>query len=470
MIRVPMNEKHNNRLGRLGENEHRQMIFDLTEWQRLYPTASFLLLNRPAGENVAYPVSSTEVIESELIWTVTSSDLVKVGLGQCELIVRTGDVVAKSIIFSTEVLTALDGSGTPPAPWDSWQTEFGEMRDETVQAANSVLNLGVESDTLPAGSQATVSKYTDPETGTYVLVFGIPKGDQGQTGETGATGATGPRGPEGPAGQNGEPGSDGASAYLWIRYSAEQPVQDSDMKTTPDAWIGIYSGEEATVPEHYTDYTWYKIKGDVGPVNDVQINRASILNNGIANIPIGGASLGVVRENVDYGIDITGQGQLLLITATDSELKSGFSNARRAIMTMNQHKAVFYGLAKVAGDTSQAESSNPVGVYTEDAKSAISQMLNSPVSVSGTTPTITALPGIRYVCGECATLDITLPEAGIVDVVFESGSTPTVLTITPPTGVTLKWVNGFDPSSLEADTTYEIRVRDGHLASAFAWT
>lgn len=94
---------------------------------------------------------------------------------------------------------------------------------------------------------------------------------------------------------------------------------------------------------------------------------------------------------------------------------------------------------------------------------------NPVVQVSGTTPTITALPGIRYVCGEVATLDITLPASGIVDVVFESGSTATVLTITPPTGQTLKWANGFDPAALEANTTYEINIADG-LGVAASWT
>lgn len=91
------------------------------------------------------------------------------------------------------------------------------------------------------------------------------------------------------------------------------------------------------------------------------------------------------------------------------------------------------------------------------------------VTVTGTTPTINALPGVRYVCDEVTTLDITLPTSGIVDVTFESGSTATVLMITPPTGVTLKWANGFDPSSLEANTTYELNICDG-LGVAASWT
>lgn len=90
-------------------------------------------------------------------------------------------------------------------------------------------------------------------------------------------------------------------------------------------------------------------------------------------------------------------------------------------------------------------------------------------TVSGTTPTITAQDNHRYVCGEVSTLDITLPASGIVDVVFQSGSTATVLTITPPTGVTVKWANGFDPTALEANTTYEINIMDG-LGVGVGWT
>ena len=96
-------------------------------------------------------------------------------------------------------------------------------------------------------------------------------------------------------------------------------------------------------------------------------------------------------------------------------------------------------------------------------------MLSAPETVSGSTPSITAKPGVRYICGECATLDITTPSSGIIDVVFESGSTPTVLTITPPTGLTMKWANGFDPTSLEANTVYEINIMDGVYAVAGKW-
>ena len=78
------------------------------------------------------------------------------------------------------------------------------------------------------------------------------------------------------------------------------------------------------------------------------------------------------------------------------------------------------------------------------------------VYVSGTTPSITCEASHKYICGEVSTLSITAPQSGIVDVVFESGTTPTILTTS---GITFpEW---FDPTDIEADATYEINVSDG---------
>ena len=91
------------------------------------------------------------------------------------------------------------------------------------------------------------------------------------------------------------------------------------------------------------------------------------------------------------------------------------------------------------------------------------------IQVSGTTPVITAVANTQYICGEVATLDITLPASGCIDVVFESGSTPTVLTVTPPTGQTTHWPDWFDPTSLDANTRYEINI-DNTYGVVASWT
>lgn len=209
-----------------------------------------------------------------------------------------------------------------------------------------------------------------------------------------------------------------------------------------------------------------------GKVADVQINGTSIVDAAhVATVPVISDynQAGAVRiGGIDNGLAVV-NGTTVVAGATDSLIKSGSENTRRTISPGNQHKAVFYGLAKAAGDSTQALAANGVGQYTESAKSSISEMLNGSVTVTGTTPTITALPGVRYVCGEVVTLDITLPASGIVDVTFDSGSTATVLTITPPSGVTVRWANGFDPTALEANATYELNIMGG-LGVAAKWT
>ena len=71
-------------------------------------------------------------------------------------------------------------------------------------------------------------------------------------------------------------GADGINAYCWIKYSAIQPTQDSDMSDTPNEWIGIYSGTSATAPTIYSSYTWYKIKGEQGIQGDTGTDGSHI--------------------------------------------------------------------------------------------------------------------------------------------------------------------------------------------------
>ena len=226
--------------------------------------------------------------------------------------------------------------------------------------------------------------------------------------------------------------------------------------------LGVISANEDTPTKDYADMH--------GPVTDVQVNGTSILSNGVANVPIAGASYGVVKiPNTNSGLQILTSGTAAIAAADPQLIKDG-ATIYKPIVPGTQHESTFYGLAKAAGDSTQSASSHTVGTYTESAKSAISQMLNAPETISGSTPSITAKAGVRYICGECSTLDITVPSSGIVDVIFESGSTATVLTVTPPTGMTMKWANGFDPTSIEANTVYEVNIMDGEYGVACAWT
>ena len=203
------------------------------------------------------------------------------------------------------------------------------------------------------------------------------------------------------------------------------------------------------------------------PVQDVQVNGTSILSNGVANVPMASDSgLGVVKIQSSYGIMINPYtGDIAVASASSAQAKGG-AEVYKPITPVRQHESVFYGLAKAAGDSTQSSSSNAVGTYTESAQSAINQMLNAPITVSGTTPSIAAKAGVQYVCGEVATLSFTPCATGCCDVVFTSGSTPTVLTVPS----TVKWPDWFNPSALEANAVYEINILNGVYGAVGVWT
>ena len=86
-------------------------------------------------------------------------------------------------------------------------------------------------------------------------------------------------------------------------------------------------------------------------------------------------------------------------------------------------------------------------------------------TVSGTTPSITALANTRYVCGEVYTISITPCALGTTDIIFTSGSTVAVLTIP----ATVKFPTWFDATTLETNTIYEICITDGTYGSVMTW-
>lgn len=208
-------------------------------------------------------------------------------------------------------------------------------------------------------------------------------------------------------------------------------------------------------------------------IDDVQIDGNSIVDSdGVANVPKASTSvLGVVMTSPAYGTAmIYADGILRLDQASVSQIKAG-TQGYKPIVPEHQHEATFYGLAKAAGDTSQSSSTYSVGTYTDSAKTAIKNMLDITQdgvhkdTISGTTPSITALPSHRYVCGEIATLSFTPPSDGITQVMFTSGTTPTVITF-PNTVIFPAW---FDPTDLESDTVYDIVITDGVYGSVMSW-
>lgn len=135
--------------------------------------------------------------------------------------------------------------------------------------------------------------------------------------------------------------------------------------------LGVINDNLDTPTKKYAD--------EHGPVQDVQVNGASILDaQGVANVPVASsteAGVVIIRNRSD-GLKMNPDGNLGIAPATDTEIKTAASNFR-VLSPYGQHQSVFYGLAKASGDTSQSASSNAVGTYTQEAKKKIRTMLGA---------------------------------------------------------------------------------------------
>lgn len=231
----------------------------------------------------------------------------------------------------------------------------------------------------------------------------------------------------------------------------------------------ISTSEEWTA-SHWTNVTVAAVLAAL--VSDVKVNGTSVVNNGVANVPMAGSEiLGVVAvSSGNSGLNLDSNGNLVVANAQTASLKSGTNAGNRPIRPGEQHYSVFYGLAKAAG-ADEKDSILPLGTYSANAKAAIQSMLGVEPgvsfveTVSGTTPTITGEANVRYICGEVSTLSITPPVAGTIVVRFTSGSTATVLTL-PGTVI---FPAGVDLTTLDANTVYEIMITDGVYGGVMTW-
>lgn len=77
---------------------------------------------------------------------------------------------------------------------------------------------------------------------------------------------------------NGAKGDKGDTPTVWIRYASQEPTAAShNFGVLPDDWMGICSNYESAAPTDWTQYQWYKIKGEKGDTgNPATLNSSAI--------------------------------------------------------------------------------------------------------------------------------------------------------------------------------------------------
>lgn len=124
-----------------------------------------------------------------------------------------------------------------------------------------------------------------------------PQGEKGDTGPQGPQGETGPQGPKGERGLTGEKGDRGERGPMGIQ-GLQGPKGEKGPKGEPGD-----PGTDASV-------TAESVQAALGytPIKDVQVAGSSVLDGGVANVPVASSSVfGVIKVN-SWGGTIVGQG------------------------------------------------------------------------------------------------------------------------------------------------------------------
>jgi hypothetical protein len=110
-------------LGRQGENEALQIVFDLWQFIDTYGAGTAALVHMRSGDSAPY-ICNTVQDGGTLTWTITDVDTAFAGHGKCELRWVVGETLAKSIIYATTVDPSIIGAGEIPSQYESWYEQL----------------------------------------------------------------------------------------------------------------------------------------------------------------------------------------------------------------------------------------------------------------------------------------------------------------------------------------------------------
>lgn len=127
-------------LGKVGENNHLNLVFDVRAWMADYPDAEVVIYFKPASPGAPYIIDPT-IEDGYASWVVRDVDTAFVGSGNMELILRNTDdgTVIKSVTANTKV--AASPSSVPPS--DS-ETPAGDWWSNTQSVLGNVVRYDID--------------------------------------------------------------------------------------------------------------------------------------------------------------------------------------------------------------------------------------------------------------------------------------------------------------------------------------
>lgn len=271
-------------LGRADENIAVRVEIDLSRILAQEPTATaHINVQNPLGTEYA---AVTSMDGTKLIWDITKADNTVEGTGYAQLTVKgPNDEVLKSAVAMTRIGHSIRGEGLAPDPVQNWVDDAANKLNSVAQAGEEAAKAASNANTA-AGNAQTIANTVQAK---------LDNGDfVGPAGKDGAPGKDGEQGPQG------EPGSDASVTADNIQ-----------------AALGY------------------------APVKDVQVAGSSVLDGGVAKVPIAQSDVpGVVKTPPPQDSGIwNDHGSLKISYATDAEISSRLGN-RKTIVCANLDYAV----------------------------------------------------------------------------------------------------------------------------------
>lgn len=268
-------------VGRQGEGGTRQLVFDCADVLAEYPDALIVCAMQRTGDRTAY-LKDCAIDGTERAVTLESADVAVPGMLRIELRALIGDDVRKSAVYIAQVADSLRGEEDAP----------GNPIADVLNHIGMTISRAEES--IAKADAAAKSAQTVADTVQAKLDNGDFVGPAGKDGSNGKDGAPGKDG------KDGKPGSDAS-------------VTADNIKTA----LG---------------YT---------PVQDVQVAGRSVLDGGVAKVPIAQKDApGVVSVPAPQDSGIwNDKGNLRISYATDAEISSR-TGTRKTIVCANMDYAV----------------------------------------------------------------------------------------------------------------------------------
>lgn len=279
-------------IGRVGENDSREIVFDCADALTQFPGASIVCVIRRACDTKPYSAPLTEDGSSRIL-PLSAVENAAAGQIMIELRAVSNDTILKSAMFSGRIAESLQGEGDRPG---NPVRDVLDRVDSTLQSATETQKKLLSA--LDGVDTAVDGANTAAENAQAVADTVQAKLDNGDF--------VGPPGKDGANGKDGAPGKDGKDG--------EKGTKGDTGATGPQG----APGSDASV-------TVENIQAALGytPVKDVQVAGSSVLDGGVATIPLAGYNrLGVVQLDPAGFSAVSIDGKLALLPPTDAQIST----------------------------------------------------------------------------------------------------------------------------------------------------